>query len=74
MLVFGSVTLWNDLLTVGLVDELHLMVGPVVLGGGTPVFVQAQPAPFRLIETRRWEGSSNLLCQYAVTPSAAPQQ
>jgi dihydrofolate reductase len=68
ILVFGSRTLWNDLLAAGQVDELHLMVGPVVLGAGTPAFVQAQPAPFRLIETRRWEGSSNLLFQYAVAP------
>jgi dihydrofolate reductase len=71
ILVFGSRTLWNDLLSAGLVDELHLMVGAVVLGGGTPAFLQAQPAPFRLIDTRRWEGSSNVLFQYAVEPATA---
>jgi dihydrofolate reductase len=65
ILMFGSRTLWNDLLAAGLVDELHLMLGPVVLGAGTPAFVRAQPDPLRLVATRRWEGSSNLLLQYA---------
>ena len=66
ILMFGSRTLWNDLLAAGLVDELHLMVGAVVLGAGTPVFGSALPASLRLLATRRWEGSSNLLLQYAV--------
>jgi dihydrofolate reductase len=54
ILVFGSRTLWNDLLTADLVDELHLIVGAVVLGGGTPAFgTQTQPPlPFRLLDTR----------------------
>jgi len=66
ILVFGSRTLWHDLLKAGLIDELHLMLGAVVLGAGTPAFSQAQPVPLRLLATRQWEGSNNLLCQYAV--------
>jgi dihydrofolate reductase len=51
ILVFGSHTLWNDLLANDLIDELHLMIGPVVLGAGTPVF-DGQPAvSLRLIDT-----------------------
>jgi dihydrofolate reductase len=71
ILVFGSRTLWNDLLAAGLVDELHLIVGGVVLGGGTPAFAPAPVAPLRLIGTRTWDGSNNVLVQYAADGRAA---
>jgi dihydrofolate reductase len=64
ILVFGSRTLWNDLLTNDLVDELHLIIGPVVLGAGTPLFDEQPAVSLRLIETRTWEGSGNVLLQY----------
>jgi dihydrofolate reductase len=64
ILVFGSRTLWNDLLDNHLVDELHLMIGPVVLGAGTPLF-DGQPAvSLRLIDSRTWDGSGNVLLRY----------
>jgi dihydrofolate reductase len=66
ILMFGSRTLWSDLLANDLVDELHLMVGPVVLGGGTPIF-DGQPKPsLRLLECRTWHGSGNVLVRYEV--------
>jgi dihydrofolate reductase len=51
ILVFGSRTLWNDLLARGLVDELHLMVGPVVVGAGTPIFDGQPRSPRRIDRT-----------------------
>jgi dihydrofolate reductase len=66
ILVFGSHTLWRDLLAHDLVDELHLMIGPVVLGAGTPVFHGQLAVSLRLIDTRTWDGSGNVLVQYEV--------
>ena len=66
ILTFGSRTLWNDLLAAGLVDELHLMVGAAVLGGGTPAFAKGPFPPLRLVSTERRDGSDNVLLRYEV--------
>jgi dihydrofolate reductase len=66
ILVFGSRTLWNDLLANDLVDELHLMISPVVLGAGTPIFDGKPPGSLRLIDTRTWDGSGIVLVRYDV--------
>jgi dihydrofolate reductase len=66
ILVFGSRTLWKDLLAHGLVDELHLMVGSVIVGAGTPLFDGQSVVSLRLIETRTWHGSNNVLLRYEV--------
>jgi dihydrofolate reductase len=81
--VFGSRTLWSDLLAAGLVDDLHLLIGPVVVGGGTPIFdtqvasahrpdrpIESAQSP-RLVETRTWDGSGNVLVRYAVANGGA---
>jgi len=66
ILMFGSRTLWNDLLVAKLVDELHLMIGASVLGGGTPAFGPAPVPRLRLLDDRRREGSDNVLLRYEV--------
>ncbi|MFD8492429.1 dihydrofolate reductase family protein [Amycolatopsis sp. NPDC059657] len=63
ILVFGSHTLWNDLLAADLVDELHLIIGAIALGGGTPAFTTANS--LRLTGTRTFDGSDNHLAQFA---------
>jgi dihydrofolate reductase len=70
ILMFGSRTLYVDLLAAGLVDELYVMIGPRVLGGGTPLF-GAEPIRLRLEDTRRRVGSDNLLVRYEVVGGAA---
>lgn len=67
ILMFGSRTLWNDLLRAGLVDEVHLMVGPVVLAGGVPAFEGTTAAALTLIEVRRFDGSQNVVLRYATS-------
>jgi dihydrofolate reductase len=64
ILVFGSHLLWNDLLAHGLVDELHLMIGPVVVGEGTPAFEGQPPVSLRRIDVRGLDGSENVLVRY----------
>lgn len=66
ILVFGSHVLWNDLLGAGLVDELHLMIGAGVVEEGVRAFDGRPKGVLRLVETRRFEGSSLLLARYAV--------
>ena len=71
ILITGSRTLWNDLLAHDLVDEIHLLVGNLVLGQGVPVFAGKTPVTLRLVDTRRWEGSDNVLLRYDVLHKSA---
>ena len=38
MMVFGGATLVSSLMNMGLIDELHLMINPLILGGGKALF------------------------------------
>ena len=71
ILITGSRTLWNDLLAHDLVDEIHLMIGSQILGQGNPVFAGSTPASLRLVDTRRWDDSDNVLLRYEVIHNSA---
>lgn len=71
ILVFGSRTLWSELLALNLVDQLHLIIGPTILGTGAPIFRDQPPVSLQLLDTRTWDGSQNVLIQYEVHPRPA---
>lgn len=63
VLSFGSATTWNALLAAGLVDELHVMVGPALLGDGTKLWTGVR-RPLRLLDVRRLEDSQLVRLRY----------
>jgi dihydrofolate reductase len=65
LLMFGGRMVANDLLAHGLVDELHLLVGNVVLGDGVRAIEPGSTTPVRLLDHRRLEGSDIVALRYA---------
>lgn len=70
ILCFGSLSTWNPLLALGFVDELHVLIGPGVIGSGLPTFTQAVEHRLTLLGVERVEDSSLVALRYRVGGTA----
>jgi dihydrofolate reductase len=61
--VIGSAKLTAYLIQAGLLDELRVMVNPVLLGGGIPAFPVAGQISMKLLQSRQF-GNGNMLLTY----------
>ena len=62
--VFGSANLLSSLMQMNLVDEHRVMVNPVLIGSGTPLFRNSdQKVNLKLVKTRTFK-SGNVLLYY----------
>lgn len=63
--IFGSNALCVSLMEAGLVDEFRIMVCPVALGAGTPLFAGlSKRMPLKILKTREFK-SGNVLNYYS---------
>ena len=58
----GGADLAAQAIRAGLVDELHLFVTPVIVGGGKPALPNSVWLALELLDVRRFEGGVVHLC------------
>jgi len=60
--LFGSANLMSTLAQMNLIDEQRIMVNPVVLGGGTPLFKAVDKQELKFLKARMFGNGNVLLC------------
>jgi dihydrofolate reductase len=55
MIAYGGGALVSSLIAKGLLDELHLFVNPIAIGGGMPVFALGAHQRLRLVAARPFD-------------------
>ena len=64
MVIFGSGDLSADFIQANLIDQFQLVVNPILLGSGTPLFKQLPvPVKLKLLATRTF-GNGNVFLTY----------
>jgi Dihydrofolate reductase len=62
MVIFGSSDLGASLLEAGLIDEIHIVVAPILLGAGKPLFKgMRRRVPLKLLSVRQFKNENVLL-------------
>ena len=67
-LSIGGADLAGQALAAGLVDECHVFLGPIAVGGGKPVFPLGVRVQLELLDEHRFRGGTVCL-RYAVLPA-----
>jgi dihydrofolate reductase len=66
--IFGSGSIISILTQLGLIDEYRIIVAPVILGKGKPLFKDiVDKLPLKLIETKMFHSGNVLLCYQPAT-------
>jgi dihydrofolate reductase len=69
IIIFGSGSIVQQLTNAGLIDEYFLVLTPVVLGRGRPLFGDVEKQTLRLLEARSFK-SGNVLLRYVTNELA----
>jgi dihydrofolate reductase len=67
IVIMGSSALTASLLLTGLLDELRVMVNPVILGQGRSLFAGAGQTSLKLMKTQPFTSGNVLLCYQPIT-------